>query len=163
MTRPIWSRTARILVAVLMCAGLALTTAATGRAAARAQWQAGSGSRVGRPAVLAVASPGTNLLLNGGTEAGAVSRQGWDSVTIPGWHVLRGLPTVVSYGTPGFPGRADAATHGRGRQLFAGGAGGTAELSQRIPLRTAAGKAPSGSRFSVAAWLGGNQDEQGRT
>jgi YVTN family beta-propeller protein len=87
-----------------------------------------------------------------------VSRQGWDSVTIPGWRVRRGLPTVVRYGTRGFPGRGDAGTRGRGRQLFAGGAGGTAELTQRIPLRTAAGKAvPSGSRFRLAAWLGGTR------
>jgi YVTN family beta-propeller protein len=107
---------------------------------------------------VAVAAPGSNLLANGGAEAGAVSGQGWDAVTIPGWHVRRGLPTVVRYGTRGFPGRADAGTLGRGRQLFAGGAGGTAELIQRIPLRTAAGKAvPPGSRFRLSAWLGGTR------
>jgi len=45
----------------------------------------------------------TNLLLNPGAQTGAVSAQGWDSVTIPGWQVASGLPTVVRYGTPGFP------------------------------------------------------------
>src|SRR5579871_4295597 len=46
---------------------------------------------------------GTNLLLNPAATAGATSAQGWDAVTIPGWQVAGGLPTVVRYGTPGFP------------------------------------------------------------
>ena len=58
---------------------------------------------------VAVAAPaGANLLSNPGAEAGAFSAQGWDAVTIPGWEIARGLPTVVRYGTPGvrrYPGR----------------------------------------------------------
>jgi hypothetical protein len=50
-----------------------------------------------------VARPGTNLLLNPGVQTGAVSARGWDSVTIPGWQVVSGLPTAVRYGTPRFP------------------------------------------------------------
>ena len=45
------------------------------------------------------AATGQNLLRNPGAEAGAASAQGWDAVTIPGWSVDSGLPTVVSYGT----------------------------------------------------------------
>jgi hypothetical protein len=102
------------------------------------------------------APPGSNLLVNPGAEAGAVSQQGWDAVTIPGWQVGRGLPTVVGYGTRGFPGRADAGTRGRGRQLFAGGTGGPAVLTQQVPLRTGAGRAvPAGTRFRISGWLGG--------
>src|SRR5450755_1300820 len=186
MTRPMWSRTATILAAGLICAGPALTAATASRAAGQlpeargiAETQAiaaargvaaarGLGGSPGRsraarsaghsPAVRSTAAPGGNLLANGGAEAGAVSGQGWDSVTIPGWQVRRGLPTVVRYGTRDFPGRADAGPLGRGRQLFAGGAGGTAELTQRIPLRTTAGQAaPSGSRFRISAWLGGTR------
>ena len=166
MTRPMWSRTATILAAGLICAGPALTTATPSRAAGQrpaargmAEARAMAAARdIAAARGMAAAAPGSNLLANGGAEAGAVSGQGWDSVTIPGWHVRRGLPTVVRYGTRGFPGRADAGTRGRGRQLFAGGAGGTAELIQRIPLRTAAGKAaPSGSRFRLSAWLGGTR------
>jgi hypothetical protein len=49
------------------------------------------------------ARPGTNLLANPGAQAGAASARGWDSVTIPGWQVSSGLPTVVRYGTTHFP------------------------------------------------------------
>src|SRR5215470_16186068 len=73
------------------------------------------------------APAGANLLLNSGAEAGAPSVQGWDAVTIPGWAVARGLPTVIRYGTPRFPAVRDGGRDRRG-QLFAGGAGGTAEL-----------------------------------
>jgi YVTN family beta-propeller protein len=87
-----------------------------------------------------------------------VSAHGADSVTIPGWQIRRGLPTVVGYGTAGFPGRADAGTRGRGAQLFAGGAGGTAELTQQWPLRTGAGQPePPGTGFAVSGWLGGTR------
>jgi len=185
MTRPTWSGAARILLAGIVCAGTALTTAAAGHAVPRgaaeprgAAARASGGSSGSGPAGAAVVAPGADLLVNGGAEAGAFSRRGWDSVTIPGWQVTRGLPTVVRYGTPGFPasagpgragpgsagpgsagpGSAGPGRRGGGRQLFAGGAGGTAELVQRIPLRTATGKAaPPRSRFSVAAWLGGTR------
>src|SRR5262249_46665502 len=43
-----------------------------------------------------------NLVVNPGGTTGATSAQGWDEVTIPGWQVAAGLPTVVRYGTPGF-------------------------------------------------------------
>jgi YVTN family beta-propeller protein len=92
-----------------------------------------------------------NLLRNPGAEIGAASAQGWDSVTIPGWKVASGLPTVVRYGTKGFP---------RGRrhgQLFAGGPGGTARLEQQVPLRGRSG-APvaAGTRYAFSAHLGGS-------
>jgi YVTN family beta-propeller protein len=132
-------RVASILAAGATCLA-ALTVAGPAHAAAR-----------GVAASAADAPPGSNLLVNPGAMAGAVSQQGWDAVTIPGWQVRRGLPTVVRYGTPGFPGRADAGTHGRGHRLFAGGGGGSAVLTQQIPLR--AGLA--GTRFRISGWLGG--------
>lgn len=94
-----------------------------------------------------------NLLLNGGAGVGDVSVQGWDSVTIPGWRVVTGLPTIVRYGTPGFPERSGSGL----RRLFAGGAGGTAVLAQRVPLRSPRGTtlAP-GTRYRLSAWLGGS-------
>jgi len=97
------------------------------------------------------ASPaGVNLLVNPGAEAGAYSIQGWDAVTIPGWQVTAGLPTVVRYGTRGFP------KGGRGGQLFAGGAGGTARLTQVVSLRTPSrALQPAGTRYRLSAWLGG--------
>ena len=50
----------------------------------------------------ATVKAGTNLLLNPQATAGE-SAQVWDAVTIPGWQVQAGLPTVVRYGTAGFP------------------------------------------------------------
>ena len=97
---------------------------------------------------------GTNLLLNPKATVGDASAQGWDAVTIPGWQVQAGLPTVVRYGTPGFPRLPTAAKWpSAGGRLFAGGAGGTASLVQVIPLRRVA----TGTRFSVGAWLGGTK------
>jgi YVTN family beta-propeller protein len=90
-----------------------------------------------------------NLLRNPGAETGATSAQGWDSVTIPGWRVVSGLPTVVRYGTKGFP-------RGHG-QLFAGGPGGTARLQQRISLRRPGGAlVPAGTSYAFSARLGGS-------
>ena len=92
---------------------------------------------------------GVNLLRNGDGAVGAYSVQGWDSVTIPGWHVDRGLPTVVRSGTRDFP-----ATPRSGR-LFAGGPGGTALLSQAVSLRSPRGAVqPNGTTYRLSGWLG---------
>ena len=125
-------------IALLLLAGLlALSHPAT----ASAQAAAGSG----------------NLLVNPNATAGDVSAQGWDAVTIPGWQVSAGLPTVVRYGTSGFPKAAGAWPASRG-QVFAGGAGGTARLTQSLSLRLPSGKtAPGGTRYRLSGWLGGMQ------
>ena len=100
-------------------------------------------------------SSGVNLLENPAGTTGATSAQGWDAVTIPGWQVAAGLPTVVRYGTAGFPRAAGAWPASRGR-VFAGGAGGTARLVHRVPLLLPSGQAaPAGTRYQVSAWLGG--------
>src|SRR5690348_11049907 len=103
----------------------------------------------------------TNLLLNPGAQTGAVSAQGWDSVTIPGWQVASGLPTVVRYGTPGFPGATKRWPALPGGHLFAGGAGGTARLRQLVRLRSAAGPPlTGGTRYRLSGWLGGTARSQ---
>jgi YVTN family beta-propeller protein len=139
-------RAASILAAGAACLAMLAVAAGPARAAAP-----------GAPAASGpVAPPGRNLLVNPGAMTGAASQQGWDAVTIPGWQVRHGLPTVVRYGTPGFPGRADAGSQGRGQRLFAGGGGGSAVLTQQVPLRTGAGRAvPAGTRFRISGWLGG--------
>jgi YVTN family beta-propeller protein len=110
------------------------------------------------PARAAAGAPrGENQLLNPGAEAGASSGQGWDSVTIPGWGVATGLPTVVRYGTKGFPATAGSGRPRAGGQLFAGGAGGTARLVQWVRLRSAGGTPlATGSVYRLAARLGGS-------
>ena len=128
------------LLAVAVCAGGQVALAATGSPTAPA------------------ARAGDNLLGNPGAQAGAASRQGWDSVTIPGWQVAAGLPTVVRYGTAGFP-RATGRYPARpGGQLFSGGVGGTAVLAQQLALRAPDGRALSpGTRYELSGWLGGTR------
>ena len=122
MRRILGRRLAGPLAAVLCCAvALAVGSpgagsAATGRAGGAAApaglaGSAGSAGLVSQP----VAGPGTNLLLNPGAQAGAASAEGWDAVTIPGWQVSSGLPTVVPYGAPHL-----APATGQGRLCTAG-------------------------------------------
>jgi YVTN family beta-propeller protein len=166
MARPLARRTASIAIMTAICAGT-LTAAGASAAAAGSAAPSTAAPSTAAPSTAAPstaapstaaasAPPGSNLLLNPGGDAGDTSRQGWDAVTIPGWQIRQGLPTVVSYGTRGFPPAADARTRGRGDRLFAGGAGGTAVLTQQIPLRTVGGRGvPRGTRFKISAWLGG--------
>lgn len=65
------------------------------------------------------------------------------------WQVAGGLPTVVRYGTPGFPKTAESWPANRGN-LFAGGAGGTAKLVQQTSVTPNA-------RYDIAGWLGGTR------
>ncbi len=110
---------------------------------------------------------GTNLVRNGDGSAGDVSVQGWDAITIPGWRVLGGLPTVVRYGTPGFPQRRGGRARpggraGPGERLFAGGAGGSARLEQVVALRAPGGSLlGGGSRYRLSAALGGGVTSAG--
>jgi YVTN family beta-propeller protein len=148
-------------VAVLVTATTVLSGAAVGsggrawaglaRARARAA-DAGTAAAAQR----SPARPGSNLLLNPGAEAGSASARGWDSVTIPGWQIAGGLPTVVRYGTPGFPRATGRWPLARGGRLFAGGPGGTARLRQLVRLRPA-GDQPAAApmRYALSAWLGG--------
>ncbi len=113
--------------------------------------QAAASARQPRAAATPIAKPGTNLLLNSDAAAGDTSAQGWDAVTVPGWQVQKGLPTVVRYGTPGFPTAKTRWPAARGN-LFAGGAGGTAELVQVVSL-----KQTKNLRYDISAWLGGTK------
>jgi YVTN family beta-propeller protein len=101
------------------------------------------------------AAAGANLLGNPSAEVGAASGQGWDSVTIPGWKVAAGLPTVVRYGTKGFPAPSRRARRAGHSQMFAGGVGGTARLVQWVALRAPGGGAvAAGAPFTLSARLG---------
>jgi len=98
----------------------------------------------------------TNLLLNPGAAAGAVSVHGWDAVTIPGWQIVSGLPTVVRYGTRGFPPTSDNGQGARDENLFAGGAGGTSRLVQLVPIRREGRESGSSPiMYELSARLGG--------
>ena len=147
MISPVRHLRANVLVALLLLAGMLALSHPAG-AAGLAQTER---ARAGVSGV----SAGRDLLVNPRGTAGAASAQGWDAVTIPGWQVSAGLPTVVPYGTPGFPQATGAWPAGRGR-IFAGGAGGTGRLTQSLSLRQPSGEAPpAGTRYRLSAWLGG--------
>jgi YVTN family beta-propeller protein len=144
-------------VSALLCCAAALAAGPSGAALAvtgRMGSQAGVARHPSAPA-------GTNLLNNPGAQTGAASVRGWDSVTIPGWQVSSGLPTVVRYGTSHFPGVTGQWPAVPDGQMFAGGAGGTARLRQLVPLRSSAGRPlPAGTRYRLSAWLGGRADSR---
>ena len=134
-----------IPVALLLAGTLALSHPASASASAADR------SVAAGPA----AASGSNLLVNPRATAGDVSAQGWDAVTIPGWQVSTGLPTVVRPGTAGFPKAAGAWPAGRGKVL-AGGAGGTARLVQSVSLLLPSGQpAPRHTPYRLSGWLGG--------
>ncbi|HTW19990.1 MAG TPA: alkaline phosphatase family protein [Mycobacteriales bacterium] len=115
-----------------------------------------SGASAHPAATQDAAAPHTNLLLNPGAEAGAANKNGWATVTIPGWRVVKGLPTVVRYGDHGFPGTRAPGPRGRGGQMFVGGAGGSAVLAQTVRLQSPSGRPlPAGVTFLLSGWLGG--------
>lgn len=146
MNRRNWSSLAAALTSLTCCA------------AALAAWPAPfAAAAAGRSA----AKPGTSLIVNPGAQSGAFSARGWDAVTIPGWQVVSGLPTVVRYGTPRFPAATGRQPAVRSGQLFAGGAGGTARLRQVVSLQSANGtRPPAGTSFRLSAWLGGDRDSR---
>ena len=88
MGLPVRSMTARVAALLSGTAMLAAIAAlpASPSWASPADTQSAGGEGTGTPgrAGQAVARPGTNLLLNPRAQTGAVSRHGWDSVTIPG-------------------------------------------------------------------------------
>jgi YVTN family beta-propeller protein len=139
-------------LAALVCCTAAVAAGSPGTALAAAG-RAVSGAG---PANHLAVRPGANLLVNPGAQAGEASARGWDSVTIPGWQVSSGLPTVVRYGTAHFPVAIGKWPAVPGGQMFAGGAGGTARLRQVVPLRSPAGSpVPRGTRYRLSGWLGG--------
>ncbi len=147
---------ALVAVAALMCAGTAVVAVHSGPALAAAV-------SLGRRATVRAHAPslarfGPDLLRNPHAQAGAFAVGGWDAVTIPGWQVVAGLPTVVRYGTLHFPAATGRQPAVHGGQMFAGGAGGTARLQQLVSLRLAGGRlVPAGTRFQLAGWLGGTR------
>jgi len=142
MISPVRYLRAIVPVALLLAGMIVLSHPASASA------QAGGGSA-------AASGGGSNLLVNPRATAGDVSAQGWDAVTIPGWQVSAGLPTVVRSGTAGFPAAAGAWPASRGR-IFAGGAGGTARLVQSLSLVLPSGQpAPRNKSYQLSAWLGG--------
>lgn len=108
---------------------------------------------------------GTNLIANGGAEAGGASPDGFAVVAIPGWTVTQGGPNVVSYATgTGFPVASDPGPASRGNNFFTGGNGSPlSQISQTIDVSGAATLIDAGGvTFTLSGFLGGFsvQDDQ---
>jgi YVTN family beta-propeller protein len=150
-----------MLMASCAAVPVGMTAALTGAGTAVASSLAGTAAATRAAGAYAASSArqspaGANLLGNAGAQTGAASAHGWDSVTIPGWQIVRGLPTVVQYGTRGYPTSSGPYPAGRGGQLFSGGTGGTAVLRQDVSLRApGGGLLRAGTGFALSGWLGG--------
>jgi hypothetical protein len=101
---------------------------------------------------------GANLIVNGNAEAGSASANGVAVVSIPGWTVTAGSPTVVAYGTAGgFPAAGDPGPADRGGNFFAGGQSSPlSSITQTIDLSGAATQIDAGGvTFTLSGSFGG--------
>lgn len=103
------------------------------------------------PLVRAQAQLETNLVVNGGFEAGPSSADGSVVASIPGW-VTTGNATVVKYG----PGFADPGAFLHGSNFLAGGPapGLISAATQKIDVSRNYGFNRGGVTFTVSAYLG---------
>ncbi len=108
----------------------------------------------------ALAQFGTNLVVNGGAEAGPSSANGDAVSPIPGW-TLYSAPSVIKYVNNGpFPKLSSPGPAGRGEQFFAGGWTASSQIFQTIDLYFAAIEIDSKSvTFDCSGWLGGFRAE----
>jgi hypothetical protein len=107
----------------------------------------------------------TNLIKNGGFEAGAASTDGYSAVIVPNWRTI-GNHTVVRYGTAGgFPTKAEAQRISGGTKFFASGVPDPtyhqcSNAQQRTVIRRRGGAIDSGHVAVVATARAGTYDHQ---
>jgi hypothetical protein len=116
-------------------------------------------------AALAQASPllGTNLIVNGGAEAGKAATDS-TLVDIPGW-TREGNFQVMAYGAGGCPSLTDPGPKDRGNNFFFGGPSNPASsASQTIDVSTLSSVLAKGTvTFSLSAYLGGYESQKDHT
>jgi uncharacterized protein (TIGR03437 family) len=97
----------------------------------------------------------TNLIQNGGAEAGPAGTDLKTAITnIPNW-VITGSPTVLSYGLAGYVLLSDPAPPDHGFQYFASTVDRTSTLTQTIDVSSAATTIANGNiKYTVSAYLG---------
>lgn len=105
----------------------------------------------------ATAATSGNLILNPGAETGECSVDGQEAVTLPGWTITNGTPTIVCYGSPGgYPTSTTPGPTNRGNAFFAGGATGSSTMEQSVDVSSAASAIDAGGvTYSLSGWLGG--------
>lgn len=103
-------------------------------------------------------SPGAgNLLANPGGEGPGAAGDSAAAPTFPGWTRVSGQPTVVRYGTPGFPTFVDAGRLGGGTNLFIGGpASASSAAEQTVDVSAYATAIDAGrADATLSALIGG--------
>ena len=143
-------------------------------AAARRDFEQLGAGRATASAVGSGLTMGPNLLVNPGAELGDPSLSGFSAVTMPGWEILDGTPTVIKYGTPrnfwpigtgfkmpdlpsflSFP-KASTGPADGGEQFFGGGDVATGNLRQLVDLSAAAADIDLGTvSYGLSGWFGG--------
>ncbi|MFE9423303.1 ricin-type beta-trefoil lectin domain protein [Kitasatospora sp. NPDC006697] len=109
-------------------------------------------------------STSANLLTDPGAESVAIcSGTGEDGMTVPGWTITSGEPSLVCYGASGFPTSATPGPANRGTAFFAGGATGNSGLSQTADVSSAATAIDGGGvSYNLSGWLGGYAGQNDR-
>jgi len=102
-----------------------------------------------------------NLLLNGDAEWSAGHDTSQSNAGVPCWTDLGPMTVVRAGSAEGYPSPDSPGSSVRGRQFFAGGAGGDAVISQRIDVGALAGLIDRGTvRCELGALLGGFADQR---
>ena len=119
-------------------------------------------------APLSAQTLGTNLLVNGGAEAGAPSDTGNDVVPAPGWTTI-GSATVGYYDSDishnNFPALSDPGPDQRGLQLFSGGPdNSSSSMSQTVDITALASEIDGNTiHTTLAGYLGGFSSQEDNT
>jgi len=99
---------------------------------------------------------GTNLIVNGGAEAGPGAPRTSIATYVPGWSTANGV-SVTPYGPTGWIGVSDPGPADRGVNMFCGG-NGDANSYQDLDVSAAASLIDSSQvTFEISAWLGSLQ------
>jgi hypothetical protein len=107
------------------------------------------------------AALGRNLVVNGGAEADRGFAGAVPDAHATGWRDP-GTLTVVRWGSPGFPSVLDPGPPERGHNLFAGGHGGDAWMTQLVDVTALAEPIDRGEvDFELEGYLGGEALEEG--
>jgi uncharacterized protein (TIGR03437 family) len=106
---------------------------------------------------------GTNLVANGGAEAGPNATSPAIALYIPDWSTDSGV-SVAPYGGTGWIQVTDPGPPDRGVNLFCAGPLGTSDMYQDLDVSPAASLIDSGQvTYLVSAWLGGIASVQSPT
>ena len=112
-------------------------------------------------AAMAGVQLGSNLLTNGGAEAGEGSADGYTVLPVPKW-TSNGNFTVVLYGAPNFPNQDSPGPAKRGLKFFAGGPDNAeSSISRTLNLKSLSADIDTGTvQGTLTGYLGGFSSQE---